>query len=289
METERDLKRALIDRWTAEVAKIPSVVAAWLEGSVARGDDSPGSDIDIIAVIEDAAYDRLWNQERARLLAPLGECLTLHNQNFTRVLTREGFIVELGAHPLGKVPEISVFDARFLFERTPLSGYTPIHSPVSGSEAWPLARPLDANRVRGVAHNFLHAMAKTPRPFYHGEPQSALFVLDRTRMDLTVLMYWQRGVRFAKRHKRFSEVLTQEHLRDLRETRLQAGESPDDLAAVARAYLRSFRLAGKLLAALSEKVGGGFEAEWHGRLLEQTEQRLAPFLQGDQPGAEAKA
>jgi predicted nucleotidyltransferase len=49
---ERAHWQALLDDLRAALARLPAVQAAWLYGSTSRGEDIPGSDIDIAVAIE---------------------------------------------------------------------------------------------------------------------------------------------------------------------------------------------------------------------------------------------
>jgi predicted nucleotidyltransferase len=73
----RDLvarRDALRDRIVMLATSDDRIRAAWLQGSLARGDHDLYSDVDAYFAIEDGAFDSVWN-DRASLLAQLGRPL----------------------------------------------------------------------------------------------------------------------------------------------------------------------------------------------------------------------
>ncbi len=89
-----EVHRAVLARWLESLIQLPEVEAVWLEGSMARGQANPASDIDVRIALADAAYTELWENERIAVLQGLGEYLLLETR-FVRALTIEGIIVEL--------------------------------------------------------------------------------------------------------------------------------------------------------------------------------------------------
>lgn len=76
-DAARDLVKrrdALLDRLVALAQADDRIPAAWLQGSLARGDSDPWSDVDAYLAIEDGAFDSVW-ADRASLLARLGRPL----------------------------------------------------------------------------------------------------------------------------------------------------------------------------------------------------------------------
>ncbi len=84
----------MLSQWLESLASLPAVEAVWLEGSLAREQANPASDIDLRIALADSAYPKLWETDRGPLLRGLGEYLLLEN-TFVRALTTEGIIIEL--------------------------------------------------------------------------------------------------------------------------------------------------------------------------------------------------
>lgn len=63
-------REALLDRLIAVAKADDRIAAAWLQGSLARGDHDAYSDVDAYLAVDDAAFDALWN-DRAALLAKI--------------------------------------------------------------------------------------------------------------------------------------------------------------------------------------------------------------------------
>jgi predicted nucleotidyltransferase len=67
----------LIQQWLEDLKQLEAVDVVWLEGSLARGQGNPSSDIDIRFGIADVAYEQLWQIDRTPLLSGLGKYLLL--------------------------------------------------------------------------------------------------------------------------------------------------------------------------------------------------------------------
>lgn len=63
---------ALIDRLHEQLAGDTRVVAAWLHGSIGRGDGDAWSDIDLVVLIEDDRYAEFW-ADRQTLFNAIGQ------------------------------------------------------------------------------------------------------------------------------------------------------------------------------------------------------------------------
>jgi predicted nucleotidyltransferase len=60
---------SVVDAIQAAAASSPEVVAVWLYGSVARGEDTPQSDVDVALVVDHPEIDRVADAVRERLRA----------------------------------------------------------------------------------------------------------------------------------------------------------------------------------------------------------------------------
>ena len=69
-----EVRFASIRKAIRSAASDPCVLAVWIYGSVARGEDRPDSDLDVIAIVERDALERVVMSMREALFAP-GELL----------------------------------------------------------------------------------------------------------------------------------------------------------------------------------------------------------------------
>jgi hypothetical protein len=267
----------------AALAQLPEVDAVWLEGSLAAGRATPASDIDLRIALTDTAYIRLWEAERHRLLAGLGEYLLLEH-TFARALTSEGVVVELWAYRSSELSTLTPHVWESLLCRLP--GGTLPFRPVphrSAAETWPDRRTLTVEEVRQLTNVFLMTLAECPAPLYSSQLHSAHFQLDDLRTELVKLMYRRLGIAYAKRFKHFSEVLPQAFLADLERTYMPGGAAPLDAGAMATAYVALFEVLGRHLQALADQAGGGFEPTWYWRLHHQISAKLSAFGRKSSP------
>ena len=99
----------MLARWLESLIQLPNVEAVWLEGSMARGQANPASDIDVRIALADAAYTELWEINPSAVLHGLGAYLLLETR-FVRALTIEGIIVELWAHRTSELPSLKPYE-----------------------------------------------------------------------------------------------------------------------------------------------------------------------------------
>ncbi len=277
-----DLSRQndLLKRWLRSLRPIPEIDLVWLEGSLSEERANPASDLDLKLGIADGAFERVWVRERDAILAGLGECFPLVEAEWSRVLTEEGLVVELGAFPTGELHRVSVWDIIVLFSR--LEGELPLrkNEDRDPAHAWPDPEELNPAAVHEITKITLLALAHVPGPFFNRELCSAKFVLDRARIGLLSIMYRRLGVRFPKRYKHFSMVLPREFLNDYEATHVSKQASPLELKVLAKETLLVFKAIGKHLKQLAVQAGGGFDAYWYERLFDQVNDQMKPFARG---------
>ena len=275
-------QRQIIDRWVASLAQIPEVDIVWLEGSLVENRGAvPGADIDMRIGIADEAYERLWIQDKAQLLAGLGSTLRLIDRGWIRAVTKEGVIVELAVRPGSEVRGLELHDWEILLNRLPAGEPSFIKLPhKTPAETWAEEENCTPEFVHQQMALAITVLANASAPFYNGELHSAKFTADDFRITLIKLMYRYSGVWFAKRYKHFSEVLSAECLVDLASTYLKAGASPLDPQALAEATLNIYLVIGKYLARLAERYGGGFEPTWYSLVHDKTKEKMADILNG---------
>lgn len=279
MPGELKKQKVLLDRWMKSLVNIPEIDLIWLEGSLADEERAnPVSDIDIRFGISDDAYEQLWKKDPTPLLEGMGEYLPLE-WHWRFLTATEGLIVEIMAFKTSELEEKELFEWEILFSRLPQGQprfkKLPEKSP---GETWPDKEELTAEKIRDLAKTYFLVLAHAPAPYYNGELHSAYLTLDWLRIQVLQLMYRRIGLMFPRRDKHLSEVLPVEFLADLEETYIAADQSPRESSSIAEALLRTFKVLGKYIQALSDQAGGGFESEWYDRLYDQTQEEIRPFL-----------
>jgi len=270
----------IIERWTASLNQIQEIDVAWLEGSLVNNrNPAPGADIDMRLSAADAAYERLWADDKSQILAGLGKILCLNDRGWVRAITQEGVLVELAVRKTSELAGLALHDWEVLLNRLPAGQPDFIKLPaMSPAETWTEEQDCTPEFVWRQMEIAMTVLANCPAPFYNSELDSAKFTLDDMRITLIKLMYRYIGVWFAKRYKHFSQLLTAECLQDLRYTYLRPGAEPLDPSALAEATLRTYTMIGKYLARLSERYGGQFQAEWYGLLHQRVQASLADVI-----------
>lgn len=115
--TSGDVERAI----SVEVAKRPEIVAAWIFGSVARGDSTEDSDLDVAVLLraDQARSNRSWLFDLAGSLerhSPSGRVDIV-------VLADQGPILRHRVLSEGKLIHDADTDARIAFEAATISEY----------------------------------------------------------------------------------------------------------------------------------------------------------------------
>jgi predicted nucleotidyltransferase len=114
-------RQAVLDKLTSVARSDDRVAALWLQGSLARGDADPFSDIDAYLAIDDAAFDALW-RDRAAFLEKIGHAYvsadaTTPGLTALHALLEGGVKLDLFFEPLSKVVQQKRPSVRVLFDR----------------------------------------------------------------------------------------------------------------------------------------------------------------------------
>ncbi|OBP13480.1 hypothetical protein A5320_18190 [Rheinheimera sp. SA_1] len=246
-------QRELLQHWLRELQTITAIDLIWIEGSVANPlRENAGSDIDIRFALQDSEFDRLWDSQRELFFAPLGETYSL--TPFRRA-TRSGILIEAEAYKTSQLAALRVYDWEILFSRQPdlLSPF--IAETSTGGQKWPNKVPLNLEMVHKSCHEMMRALCIASTPFFNQNPASAILELEIARANVMQLMYWLCGVSAFARSKHLEQVLAADDIEDYLYTQLRPGESPFDLAAVARATLRCYEVQIRLIQALYQHIG----------------------------------
>ena len=246
----------IVNQWVAAIRTLPGVRAAWLEGSLARGDAHSGSDIDARILLTEESYRALWIEDREKLLRGIGRHVVVVNADFIRALTYDGIVFELTA-----LRDLSFWrpeDFKLLFGETPtrdidLERRTPV-------ERWP-SMPHTSDELNQLTYELAVVMAGAASPVLIGDIESAMFQLDLSRIDLLKIMWRVKGLRYAVKYKHMREVFSETELSEIRAT-YPLYFSKNDVGA---AMLNLYDTIGNYLRELSERSGGGFDTElWRG-------------------------
>jgi hypothetical protein len=265
--------RQLLDRWLKSLALIPELEVVWLEGSLLDEDRfAPGSDIDIRFAIQDDAFERLWKDEKKKLLEGIGEYLPLYGG--FRFLSFDGIVIEIMAFRSSQLDGLEVHEWEILHSRLapPEPNFKKLPDRPA-NETWPNPDKITPELVEGIANLLMEMMATAPNAYHRGEIQSARFSLETARNELMKILFRRAGASFFKRYKHVSDVLSLELLSDLDYT---YGDEEGQILPFAVQGLRTYEVAGRHLAALAKEAGGGFDAEWYNRLHRQVREQLAP-------------
>jgi len=120
-------------------------------------------------------------------------------------------------------------------------------------------------------------MSHAPSAFYRGEVLASRLQLDWMREELLKMIYRCLGLASGVRPRHLSTIFPPETVSDLASTYLKDDESIADTSSVVRATLRTLGLIGTYLEKLDKRAGGGFEPEWHRRMLGLLEEELSRF------------
>lgn len=267
----------ILERWVATLRELPAVDLIWLEGSLASGRGNAGSDIDLRLGIAAHAYPQLWETDRRPLLAGLGEHILVETR-FIRAITADAVTVEVGALKTSELNGQQLYEWEILFSRLPPGQPTFVKLPErTTAEVWPEWDELTPAVVQKLTNLYLTTMVQVPAIFYSGEWHSAIFQLDRMRLELIQMMYRRLNIGYSSRYKHFSEFMPPAWAKQFIDTYVQGDPSRLDPAAMARAYIRLLQLWGEHLQALGEQAGGGFQPTWFFGIQRQVIQQLTTF------------
>ena len=136
------------------------------------------------------------------------------------------------------------------------------------AEAWPTTKTITPDTIRQQTTDFAVVMAAIPSSFYSSEIHSTRFQLELYRIDLVKLMYDVVGIDYARRYKHFTELFSGKQLDDLAST--YSGGVAGDMITL-------WYLVGKYLQNLSDKIGGGFDADWYWNIYAVVKSQLLEF------------
>jgi len=269
----------ILEHWVATLRNVPDIDLIWLEGSLASGRGNAGSDIDLRLAIADHAYQQLWETDRTPILAGLGDhCLV--ETRFIRAITADAVTVEVGAIKTSQAHGQELYEWEILFSRLPAGEPAFVklpHRPTA--EVWPAWDALTPAVVQKMTDLYLTTMVQVPAIFYSGEWHSAIFQLDRMRLELIQMMYRRLKIGYSSRYKHFSEFMPPAWCNQFVKTYIQGDPASLDPVAVARAYIRLLELWAEHLQALGEQAGGGFQPQWFFRIQAQVIEQLDAFAQ----------
>lgn len=269
---------AILDRWLPSLRQLPEIELIWLEGSLAAGRGNAGSDIDLRLAISDSAYQQLWEVDRTPILLGLGDYLVVETR-FIRAITADAVTIEVGAVKSSQVHGQALYEWEILFSR--LAADEPAFTPLpqrTTAEVWPEWHELTPDAVQKMTHLYLTTMTQVPAIFHSGEWHSAIFQLDRMRLELIQMMYRRLNIGYSCRYKHFSEFMPAAWCAQFVETYVQGDPSQLKPAALARAYIRLLQLWGEHLQALGKQAGGGFQVEWFARIQAEVIKQLNAFV-----------
>lgn len=274
---------AILERWLPTLCELPAIDVIWLEGSLVSGRCHAGSDIDLRLAIADQAYPQLWETDRTPLLAGLGEHIVVETR-YIRAITAEAVTVEVGAMKSSQVHGQELYEWELLFSRLPVGEPAFVKLPTrTTAEVWPEWDALTPAVVEKMTNLYLTTMVQVPAIFHSGEWHSAIFQLDRMRLELIQMMYRRLNIGYSCRYKHFSEFMPPAWNQQFLETYVQGDPAQLEPAALARSYIRLLELWGEHLHALGEQAGGGFQADWFSLVQIQVTDQLNSFLH-HQPG-----
>lgn len=270
---------AILERWLPTLRQLPAIDLIWLEGSLASGRGNAGSDIDLRLAIADQAFAQLWETDRTPLLAGLGEHIVVETR-YIRAITAEAVTVEVGAMKSSQVHGQELYEWETLFSRLPTGEPAFIKLPTrTTAEVWPAWEALTPEVVQKMTNLYLTTMVQVPAIFHSGEWHSAIFQLDRMRLELIQMMYRRLNIGYSSRYKHFSEFMPPAWKGQFLETYVQGDPTALEPAALARGYIRVLELWGEHLPVLGEQAGGGFQPEWFARIQAQVIAQLRAFAQ----------
>ena len=166
--------REIADQWIEALGGPPYRITGSLSGSGHLPVE--GSDLDIwIATESDAGLAGF----------PGDKHIVEHDGNFYRLLTADGYVVDVNFRPASAI-------------NTPL--VTSVYSPLSDQEGCQLTARLAV------------LVAAVPSMFRREEFESALFQLDLLRVELVKLMYMNDQRTYAQQYKHFSDIFNDEQL-----------------------------------------------------------------------------
>jgi len=145
--------RRLLDRLIEVLAADPRVRAAWVHGSIARGDADEMSDLDVIIAVADddmTAFAAGWRERLNEITPTVMARPSFGTTGSWLAVTPTCQRFDLWVEPASRVTASPVHDRHVLFDRDNLSGHVPAPPPPA---------PPSPARLRGLAQRFSSAAA----------------------------------------------------------------------------------------------------------------------------------
>jgi hypothetical protein len=252
-DAERDAQ-ALVDRFAAACRADDRVVAAMLGGSHARGTADVYSDVDLYAIVADAAYDAFLS-EGVAFVRRLGEPVFLepwrsrHGLDLVFFVLADGLEGELGFGRASDVAAVHGGAHRVLVDKAGLLD----------GVVFPLHRPSEAEQVealRGQIEWFWHDLSHFVKAVARGESlwaYGALEDLRRTCVQLARLRHDPAAE--PEGYEKVDEVLPAERLAALRATLC-----PPERAAMLEAAAAIVRIYQEIARPLAAEHGLAYPA-----------------------------
>ena len=273
------IQRELLNNWLPSLAEMQEIELVWLEGSLVNSvRENPGSDIDIKFAIADSCYEQLWELNREKIFAPLGEVFPIESYS---VLTEPGVLIEFAAYKTSEVIDKEVFECEILLNRLPKGQPNFKLQPDFGIPhlKWPYDDKVTINDFLGSATlQLLRRLSRASTPFYNKQPHSAHVALELLKTSFLHVLYFKNGVRPFVRAKHLYQALGPEDLEQYEYVQFQKGEYSFDHSAIAKATLRTFNMLIKNIKALHEEAGIKAPDRWIQVLFDKAEAEIQEFV-----------
>mgnify|MGYP001580594457 CR=1 FL=1 len=205
------MRDTIVNKIVEVARQEPWVTCAWLFGSMARGDEVPGSDIDIRVGVT-RAVDGWW-----RILAkPLEPYLiATEGDRHVRIVVLPGYVIDLGCEeaPPGLIHVTEHRPVRALIEKTPV-----VDAPTPAPEfvdpihkLYPVELPSPVEVETWIAETLVN-MLSYPAMVARGDEPSRQLYCALYRADLAKLVYRLEKVQWAKGFKHLSTWTDRSHL-----------------------------------------------------------------------------
>ena len=115
MPEQTDLPQwGIVNSWLPSLREHPRIWVAWLEGSLARGDANAFSDIDIRIALDFLGFGQFERGDRSTLHGLGPYHISLDTDNFLRLLTEDGYVIDLQVHSADRLPQVPQGECRVL-------------------------------------------------------------------------------------------------------------------------------------------------------------------------------
>ena len=207
------MRDVIVNKIVEVAQQTPWVTCAWLFGSMARGDEVPGSDIDIRIGIT-RPIDGWWQPIDIwwRILAkPLEPYLVAtEGDHHVRLVVLPGYVIDLGYEeaPPGLIHVTEHRPVKVLIEKTQVME-APTEDPIH--KLYPVELPLAEEVETWIAETLVN-MLSYPAMVARGDEPSRQLYCALYRADLAKLLYRLERVQWAKGFKHLSTWTDRAHL-----------------------------------------------------------------------------